>query len=349
MKTAKTLQLLDANNNNISPAVCVDSLYFEQSLDDGTYRMSLRNRILVAAESMDLNLGVSGAQDLEAVEIPYFYANAATGTGGTVYELHTGRYELGKKIAKAFKAYGDLYYLNKNAAGDYIHINGDNGATDTLNVGWSNGLRSESVIIKAANASSNIMFGNAGANGYIKVSTTDKKMTVDAKNQFDVSATIIHTNSQDFVLTATGNTTVQTNKLNVNSSYEGNITTGALLTLNSNKGIDILSNITAADNNINIRGYNVNIDTATEGKITLYGKTFPRPIALDSNTQQLPFLRQNNANAMEWGFLPTLVVKDFINTGRINFLADTAGGTNGNNPSPNYAKYYISMKHLSFK
>ena len=65
MKTAKTLQLLDANNNNISPAVCVDSLYFEQSLDDGTYRMSLRNRILVAAESMDLNLGVSGAQDLQ--------------------------------------------------------------------------------------------------------------------------------------------------------------------------------------------------------------------------------------------------------------------------------------------
>lgn len=29
MRTAKTLQLLDANNNNVSPAVCVDSLYFE--------------------------------------------------------------------------------------------------------------------------------------------------------------------------------------------------------------------------------------------------------------------------------------------------------------------------------
>ena len=34
MKTATTLQLLDANNNNISPAVCVDSLYFEKISDN---------------------------------------------------------------------------------------------------------------------------------------------------------------------------------------------------------------------------------------------------------------------------------------------------------------------------
>ena len=36
MKTATTLQLLDANNNNISPAVCVDSLYFEKTIN-GTF------------------------------------------------------------------------------------------------------------------------------------------------------------------------------------------------------------------------------------------------------------------------------------------------------------------------
>ena len=77
MRTAKTIQLLDANNNNVSPAVCIDSLYFELPGNDGNmYRMSLRNRTLIASDNIS-QLSPSG-NSLSELNIPYCYVTAAT-------------------------------------------------------------------------------------------------------------------------------------------------------------------------------------------------------------------------------------------------------------------------------
>jgi hypothetical protein len=69
MRTARTSQILDANNNNISPATCVESLYFEMTNDNGvTYRMGIRDRMLIAgADSLTTNPSVG--------ELPYAYVS----------------------------------------------------------------------------------------------------------------------------------------------------------------------------------------------------------------------------------------------------------------------------------
>lgn len=54
MTTAQTVQLLDANNNNISPAVCIDSIYYEGTTQTGsTYRYALREKFIVGGNLDD--------------------------------------------------------------------------------------------------------------------------------------------------------------------------------------------------------------------------------------------------------------------------------------------------------
>ena len=56
MTTAQTVQLLDANNNNISPAVCIDSIYYEGndgSINANTYRFALREKFIVGGNLDD--------------------------------------------------------------------------------------------------------------------------------------------------------------------------------------------------------------------------------------------------------------------------------------------------------
>lgn len=83
MRTARTVQLSDANNNNISPAVSVESLYFELSKNDGIYRMSLGNRFVVAAE--DSNFIVPTDDNMNLQQVPYSYVKEVTGTNATVW------------------------------------------------------------------------------------------------------------------------------------------------------------------------------------------------------------------------------------------------------------------------
>ena len=50
MTTAQTVQLLDANNNNISPDVCIDSIYYEGTVGSNPYRFALREKFVVGGE-----------------------------------------------------------------------------------------------------------------------------------------------------------------------------------------------------------------------------------------------------------------------------------------------------------
>lgn len=124
MRTAKTIQILDANNNNISPATCIDSLYFELPGNDGNiYRMSLRNRTLVAADSMTLVPPMTSAiSSLDNLQIPYCYVTAAT---NSVYQLNTDRIEIGTAIKNAIQNINDLTnYYNKTDS-DKLFMNKD--------------------------------------------------------------------------------------------------------------------------------------------------------------------------------------------------------------------------------
>ena len=86
MRTARTSQILDANNNNISPATCVESLYFEMTDKGGiTYRMGIRDRMVIAgADSLT-------TQPAEG-ELPYAYVSQIIGANSVVYQIKTGKF-----------------------------------------------------------------------------------------------------------------------------------------------------------------------------------------------------------------------------------------------------------------
>ena len=113
MQTATTLQLLDANNNNISPAVCVDSLYFEKTIETKTYRMSVKNRTIVASDTMNENFSIT-ASDITSLELPYFTVTKSTPNGDFIWQLNTSTYRVGEKLDELIdKKLADTYYNKK--------------------------------------------------------------------------------------------------------------------------------------------------------------------------------------------------------------------------------------------
>ena len=75
MITAQTVQFLDANNNNLSPAVCIDSIYYEGTDPDGaTYRYALREKFVVGGEKLTDGEPPIPEVTEDKLIIPYVYA-----------------------------------------------------------------------------------------------------------------------------------------------------------------------------------------------------------------------------------------------------------------------------------
>ena len=88
MRTARTSQILDANNNNISPATCVESLYFEMTDEEGiTYRMGIRDRMVIAGADSLTSQPAKG-------ELPYAYVSQIIGANSVVYQIKTDKIDL---------------------------------------------------------------------------------------------------------------------------------------------------------------------------------------------------------------------------------------------------------------
>ena len=157
MQTATTLQLLDANNNNISPAVCVDSLYFEKTIETKTYRMSLKNRTIVASDTMNENFSIN-AQDIASLELPYFTVTKSTPNGDFIWQLNTSTYRVGEKLDELIdKKLADTYYNKDYTNAQYLHVDGTNRMTSHFYVG--NGTNNE-LYVFSENSSSGISFVN---------------------------------------------------------------------------------------------------------------------------------------------------------------------------------------------
>lgn len=160
MRTAKTLQLLDANNNNISPATCVDSLYFELVGDNGTiYRMSLRNRTIVAADDMTISapksqtLESTSKVDLKTVELPYCYVTNAT---GSVFQMKTATWPIGQDISTALDNVL-MNYCTHEEAENFIRKN-----DPIVVLGTQDETNHNYIIIDASNATTGIAGINFG-------------------------------------------------------------------------------------------------------------------------------------------------------------------------------------------
>lgn len=133
MQTASTVQILDANNQNISPATCIDSVYYEYSSGGNTYRMSLRNRIIIAGSGItEINAKsepeVSGTNNNATLKWPqYFYRLDNAGSNGYIYTLNSEHKNVGAKLAQFI----NLQYFNQlqaigNLNSSFLRTDGGN-------------------------------------------------------------------------------------------------------------------------------------------------------------------------------------------------------------------------------
>lgn len=159
MVTAKTLQLLDANNYNISPAVCVDSLYFERSQGGTTYRMAMRNRILVAGDSITLNAEVpDNFTSLKNVALPYVFFRNVDGTNtenGRIIQVDSAVVNIGPAFENALLNDLAPYLKIEDAENDYIRRDAENWATNKIRIQEKGGLD-----LTAQGSNSEINFGD---------------------------------------------------------------------------------------------------------------------------------------------------------------------------------------------
>lgn len=119
MITAKTLQLLDANNINISPAVCVESLYYEKNEEGETYRMSLRNKMIIAGNIGDNDNSMTG----DALTVPSYSIKKVSSGDLVVYELNSGSVDISQEVTQYINNTTSLanYYLKEDSDDKYIH------------------------------------------------------------------------------------------------------------------------------------------------------------------------------------------------------------------------------------
>ena len=95
MITAQTVQLLDANNKNISPAVNIESLYFEGTISPtspDTYRFALRDKLVVGGSLETIEPTANGSTNLY---IPYVTASKAFNSSSGVWQIDSDKYDMG--------------------------------------------------------------------------------------------------------------------------------------------------------------------------------------------------------------------------------------------------------------
>ena len=127
MLTARTTQILDSNNNNISPATCIESLYFEMTANETRYRMSLRSRILVADNTLNWEQYSDVDTENDRCQVPFTYVKAVEGTDNMLWQLTAGTYDLRELIQNYINTYVDENYVHSSQQKEFFHRNGSTG------------------------------------------------------------------------------------------------------------------------------------------------------------------------------------------------------------------------------
>ena len=314
MKTATTLQLLDANNNNISPAVCVDSLYFEKTINGTTYRMSLKNRTIVASDTMNENFSIN-AQDIKSLELPYFTVTHSTQKGDFIWQLNTSTYRVGEKLDELID--GKLkneYYKKDYTDAQYLHVDGTNRMTSHFYVG--NGTNNE-LYVFSENSSSGISFVN---NQFGLWRDTSNLMTVKNDGSIYLNSLTgnIITNSSAY------STTANSISLSARRVADAKILISApKVTVNSDvtQILSTTARIGSTDSSITLGAATAfnSAQTRINGSLFINDVEFAfiNPSTYDSS--HVTTLSLNNRNKMVWSKLPYL---------NFNYVIDNDNGDN---------------------
>jgi len=354
MRTAKTLQLLDANNNNVSPATCIDSLYFELPGNDGNiYRMSLRNRTLVAADNMSVIPPMnSGITTLANLEIPYCYVTAAT---NSVYQLNTAKINIGGAIGNAIqnidnltnyytKTTSDQLFMKKNS--EYVYI----GPEDKPRVRLFAVNDSSKYGMELPDPQKSGEYcGYVGLNYQTEANGSHyPKLTIH--NDYSVR---IESSAGNIEMATPNTMDVSVGTLNIDTSVT-RVNTKSLL-VDSSAGLTKIDtsvfelNIAPPKSILNCSSYihadNNGIDISS-GSLKFFGTQFPNTsiATADNANKAFPLILSHNVstnkNEMTWATNPVLTIESTLNI---------EGGTNA---SVNYMSTFndssCKIRHLTF-
>lgn len=299
MLTAKTLQLLDANNNNVSPAVCVESLYYEMHVGNSTdvYRMSMKNRTLIAGNSL-----ANATSTPTPENIPYYTVNKLSTGNNIIYELNAGSYNLwsdgglNEYIENKLDSYYtsvqvDNLFLSRNNGGviygEEPQISIINSKVDTDNA--------NSLILKADDEKFYILFGE-NASLY---STLEGVCTLNAAESININTNVVTFNSDvDFI---SDEINIDSETLNINSDTV------------DFSGTDY--NVDAT--NINLNGTNINL----QGSIKLGDITWNVQVPEEDYIERYNVLEIDKDGKMSTSPLPALYVyKSDSSIPSVNYL-----------------------------
>ena len=299
MNTARTIQVLDANNNNISPATCIDSLYFEMIDGETTYRMAVRDKFVLAgnlvsaAEYREQNL--SG--NIDTLALPFVSAQAVPGTDQKMHRIDMSSVVVGDKIKTAVENYIKNTYLKIEdaSAGYFIKSKGDDDSNLITNaVGLTDGTNR---LLTVGNVSNNT-FNKTGllwdVNNYVDVS--NNIMNIHSDNTINVISKTLNVGTSEATNVSLGNSNtavdISGNSMNICAGGNLNIKSAdtELTVSNSSTTLSVKSNM------INLNTGYVQIGTGESANITIKGKNIPdwpvkpnekKYLVIDSSTGDL--------------------------------------------------------------
>ena len=297
MITAQTVQLLDANNKNISPAVNIESLYFEGTISPtspDTYRFALRDKLVVGGKLETLSATANGSTNLF---VPYIYASKAFNSSSGVWQIDSDRYDM----APATKEFIDAVCLGKyatieNTSANFLDLLGNNKMKGSIKM--TNGVIYDTDGIETSDTKAYVHLDESGQ-------SVDVYGTKGVKMSAENGKTVVETSQTESYISYS--TTGVNSKVSAKAD-------GVFVTSNkdvsvtaTNIGLNADTNVKlTSGGNINLEAVNgeVNIDA---DEIILYGETFPKPNGGD--TKQL--LSQTISGDMEWMTLGNLDVYNF--------------------------------------
>lgn len=321
MNTAKTLQLLDANNNNISPAVCVDSLYFEKTESGTTYRMSLKNRMLVAGSVITTNLSPTGSQ-LQDIAVPMFTISKVSGSADvSLYQLNCSTYNIGSYINNAINAsLSNTYYSKTQSSSIFVKIDGTNCVSTGLYVGASgqngasfkNPKNSALHLIAEGDTSSGLDWNKSADHFYVD---TAHNADISVGNSINIKSkainlsvpaaisptTYVNINSTNNVVDVSS----KTFKVYANSSI--NLNTDGYGSIHSGSRFDI--NVDNGTLNLYSKHGDINLNTSSGGYVRIYEREFTKPsLKIVDDDAMAVLVTSKNGRTYDWTQLPILQV-----------------------------------------
>ena len=99
MQTAQVTQIYNKNGQALSPATCIETLYFEQTYNDQVYRTSLNNRLLVVGNRLNAVTKNNISEALNKAQLPFYYiTKIKSDTASGLYRLDVSLYSVNTAV-----------------------------------------------------------------------------------------------------------------------------------------------------------------------------------------------------------------------------------------------------------